>query len=250
MLDVRRSALLPLLALLLLVIPSWAQVSQSRYLYTAPDPAAAGGIAGKIAVPVAPLVAVLATPSDDPARVYRGGVHVEEGRSFRFTGLPVGKYDLVVVFADAVYEGLTLNRGDVTTLTPTDRQSMEKILVGTEPFYNRKVIHRLEGLTGTMTGRARGFCTFVRTKSALGFIDGVRYPEHRRSFKLVLFEDVGPGWQVAKTRELFVIQVPPNGSQDEVRHVYRRVLGGIRVTDAVKELGELNLSAETPQPER
>jgi len=218
------------------------QVGQSKYLYTKPDASAGGGIKGTITRPQIPLSAVFALPPDEPRFVYKGTVtRGAAGSGFVFTGLQTARYDLLLVFDNAFYEGLTLNRGD-DTLTPEDQRLIRKIIMKSEPFSNRKEIHRMLGKTGKMTGKARCMCTFVRTDRAMGFIDGKWYRDHRRSFKLVLVEDVGPAWQVVKTREIYVTQIKPASGKDVIRHVYRPYLGRIRVTDKMKDLGKINLS--------
>ena len=217
------------------------QVGQSKYLYTKPDASAGGGIKGTITRPQMPITAVFALPPDEPRFVYKGTVTGGEGRDFVFAGLQAARYDLLLVFDNAFYEGLTLNRGD-DTLTSEDQQLIRKIIMKSEPFFNRKEVHRMLGKTGKMTGKARCMCTFVRTKSAMGFYDGKWYPDHRRSFKLVLVEDVGPAWQVVKTREIYVTQIKPASGKDVIRHVYKPYLGRIRVTDKMKDLGKIDLS--------
>ncbi len=229
-------------ALLLLALasaPARAQVGQSKYLYTAPDPAASGGLRGTVPASEAGLAAVLALPPDEPRFVYKATL---SGPSFAFTGLPARKYDLVVVCGDAVYEGLNLHR-EASTLTPADTAAIGTIIDKTEPFFNEKTIHRVLGKTGKMEGQARAFCTFLRSKSALGFFDGKEYTDHRRSLKLVLLEDVGPSWQVARTREIFVLQVKPGTGH--IRHVYAPGLGGIRVVDSVKDMGVVKFDGQT-----
>jgi hypothetical protein len=238
-----RTAGFTLLTALALTHAAMGQVSQSRYLYTAPDPGAAGGLRGEIVRPADPVVAVLATPADDPAKVYKASLSGIRSNVFAFVGLPVARYDLMVVCIEAFYEGLTLCRQD-DALTAKDAKAIQTILDKSEPFYNRKIVHRLAGTTGNMEGAARCVCTFLRTKGALGFIDGLNYPEHRRSFKLVLLEDVGPAWQIVRTRELYVTQVPLGSGRDTVPHAYCAKLGGIRVTDSVKDLGHLDLQSK------
>ena len=34
-------------------------------------------------------------------------------------------------------------------------------------------------------------------------------PDFRRTFKLVLLKDVGPGWQIARARDLYPVWVDP-----------------------------------------
>jgi hypothetical protein len=47
-----------------------------------------------------------------------------------------------------------------------------------------------------------------------------------------------------RTREIYVTQVTPGTGHDLIRHQYRPHLSGIRVTDAVKDLGRLDLADE------
>ena len=217
-----------------------AQVSTGKHLYTKPDRSAAGGIKATIAQPASRLVEAFAMPAAEPGNVYRAHVTGSDRSGFVFTGLPVGRYDLLLVFADAFYEGLTLSRRG-SDLSEEDHRAIENIINKSEPYYLEKTIHRLEGRVGD-AGKARCICTFFRKKASVGFVDGKTYPDHRRSLKLVLLEHVGPGWQVAKTREVHTVMVKP-GTGD-LKHRHRKALAGIRVLDKMKDLGEINL-AET-----
>lgn len=216
-----------------------AQVGTSKHLYTEPDPNAAGGIRSAITGVPKPLDAVFAIPPDEPLLVYKGTVTGLEKQAFEFRGLPVSRYDLVLVFDDTVYEGLRLTRGD-DALTRNDMASITNIVMRSEPYFNEKTIHRLAGTTGHMEGHARAFCTFLRSLTSTGFSDGKPYHDHRRSLKLALLEQVGPGWQVADTREIYVKMVKPGTGH--VAHVYARNLGRIRVVDSVKDLGVIDLA--------
>lgn len=224
----------------LCVATARAQVATGIRLYTAPDPDAGGGIRASIATPANDVRAVFALPPNAPGRLYKGSV-LDGGRGFEFRGLPAAMYDLLVVFANQWVEGLTLQRGE-GSLTNEDREGIRDIIKRSEPFYNEKVVHRVDGTTGHMTGRARALCTFLRSKKSIGFIDGVWRHEHRRSFKLVLLEHVGPGWQIERTREIFTVMVKPGSGM--APHSFSDVLGRIRVTDSVRDLGELDLDGQ------
>ena len=63
--------------------------------------------------------------------------------------------------------------------------------------------------------------------------------EFRRTFKLVMLKDVGPGWQIVRTRDLYPIWTPPAGARPS--HHYSRDLSRIRVADRIKQLGPLQL---------
>src|SRR4051812_37296932 len=129
-------------------------------LYTKPDPANSGGLKGQIPKMPLPIEEILALPAENPEEVYEGEVTGPKRDAFQFKGLPVGKYDLVVIYPDAFYEGLQLNR-DASTLTPDDLKKIDGSIQKSEPFFTKKFIRRLEGETGRASG-ARGICTYYR----------------------------------------------------------------------------------------
>jgi hypothetical protein len=191
-------------------------------LYTEIDPTSQGGITGEITHPAAAIVQILAIPPDEPRCVYKGDV---TGTRFSFRGLPMRKYDLVVIYDNSFYEGLNLNRGS-NTLTAADHTKIETTIKKCEPYFTDKVIHRVEGNTGR-GNQARCICTFRREDKG----------QVRRTFKVLMLQDVGPGWQIVRARDLYPLWTP-NGKPV---HTYRPRLGGIRVTDHVTDLGTINL---------
>lgn len=217
-------------------------------LYTEPDPSAGGGIKGEIVNPMKPLAAAFAVPPDEPQLVYKATIAGENNRAFSFSGLPMAKYDLLVVFDDVFYEGLTLRRIEQDTLTPSDRKLIEQIILKSEPFYDKKTLHRMEGETGKMTGKARCVATLRRTRFSVDYNwwggkntgDVGMYTDHRQTTKLFLLEDVGPAWQVTRSREIFTAMIKPD--KPTIKCVNAMQLGGIRVTDKVKDLGKLDLT--------
>jgi len=217
----------------------YAEVYTGKYLYTAPDPSAQGGIKGQVIRPSEPIQLILAIPPDNPTNVFRGTISGEKKNEFSFAGLPPSKYDLIIIFDSNVYEGLNLHRGE-NSLTANDKNSIQQAINKAEKFYTRKVIHRVEGETGKMTGIARAFCTFLREKESL---DNrlVSYSDWRRHFMLVTLNDVGPGWQIIANRDLGGTFVKPDKGTIPVN--YRKYLGNIRVTDKLVDMGEIDLSA-------
>jgi len=226
---------------LLLGAAAWAtEEIEHKRLYTAPDPAAGGGIEGRIERPAAPIRQILAVAPLRPENVYRGEVTGSDRRSFRFAGLPMDRYDLLVIYEDHVYEGLRLQRGE-GTLTATDRQQVEDIIQRSEPFFDIKVIHRLDGETGR-GGKARAFCTFACSRNAEMYVGPVIRQGMRRTHKLVMLQQVGPGWQVERMRDLYPIWI----EQDEAArlrpaHHFNPALSGIRVTGESRNIGSLSL---------
>ena len=214
------------------VLLSHGACAERDRLYSKLDPSAAGGIRGEIVSPRSPILEVLAIPPDEPRLVYRTTVGGPNRRQFNISGLPMRKYDLVIVFEDRFYEGLRLQRGE-STLTREDRAGIEETVQASEPFFTRKVVHRVEGETGR-GNFARCICTFLRDRPSAG---GTGY---RRTFKLIMLKDVGPGWQFVRARDLYPVYVDPAFAQP--RHQHTDALTGIRVTDYIKELGELRLT--------
>jgi hypothetical protein len=231
-----------LLALLVFAATAIAQNSPERTrLYTKPDPANAGGIKGRIAKPELPIEEILAIQTDNPEEVYEGEISGPKRDTFQFKGLPVGKYDLVVIYPAAFYEGLQLSR-DASTLTPDDLKNIDASIQKSEPFFTKKIIHRVEGATGRASN-ARCICTYFREKGSELLMEKFEgksnRPDFRRTFKLVLLKDVGPGWQIARARDLYPVWVKPNTALPQ--HHFSAALGQIRVADQLKDLGDLSL---------
>lgn len=214
---------------------------QSTRLYTPPDPSAAGGIQAVLAMPRGALVGVYAMPTHDFKQVYRGNI-TDEGRGFRFTGLPVGKYDLLLQYADGFDEGFTLSRVD-DQLTARDRESIAAAIRRAVAFFDTKAIHRVAGVPGP-DGEARCVLQELRTRKILAQSAEELTGYQIRSFKLAVLREVGAvGWQLVETRELVRTEVAPGDPRGILEHRYCPALGGIRVTDAVKDLGTLRLES-------
>lgn len=220
-----------------LLTASRSVAAEERHrLYTKPDPEFSGGIEGRIVNPGDPIEQILAIPPDEPRLVYKGTVYGSDRCDFRFSGLPMRKYDLVVIYKNCFFEGLWLQREE-NTLTPDDIAKIKKSIDKCEPFFTAKIIHRLEGTTG-LGNTARCICTFVRENKS-STLAGGGGSGYRRTFKVVLLKDVGPGWQITRTRDLYPIWTPPKNARP--KHIYSRKLSRVRVSDRVKKLDSINL---------
>ncbi|TAN36898.1 MAG: hypothetical protein EPN23_07205 [Verrucomicrobia bacterium] len=213
---------------------------QSSRLYTPPDPSATGGLRGRVPASSEKLVDAFAIPSGELMRVYKAKLSAD-GHAFEFPNLPTAKYDLLLVGPNAFYEGLCLDRA-ASTLTPNDLRSITAILNKSEPFYELKKIHRCEGHTGA-AGNAHCVLQEVRARP-ITFQDATVHAEYQvRAIKLVLFEDVGPNWQLVTTREIIRQEVViAHEHPGLLPHVYcPGQLSGLRVVDSVKDLGVVEL---------
>lgn len=212
--------------------------SVSEGAYTRPDSAASGGIRGKISKVSKPLVFAFAIPPSKPTSVYKATI-LSNGREFLFSGLPVNKYDLLLVCRDKFYEGLQLTM-QANSLTARDLALIESTVTKSNPFFNLKKIHRCQGGTGR-EAKARAVLQEVRSL-AITYVSGdVRSDIQIRSFKLIMMEDVGKiGWQMVSSREILRDEVGgPN--KGILPHVYMPSLSGIRVVDSIKDIGLIKL---------
>lgn len=236
--------ILKALLLLLLVISTTAlePVGERTRLYTVPDPACPGGLKGRIVQPELPIEQILAIPAANPEYVYMGEVSGAKRDSFQFKGLPVGKYDMVVIYDNSFYEGFQLIHGK-NTLTGEDLKKIDAMIQKSEPFFTKKIIHRLEGETGT-GNQARCICTFVREKGSELLLEryngAAKRDDFRRTFKLVTLKDVGPGWQVVRARDLYPVWMDPKHQLPA--HHFSAQLTEIRVADELKDVGDLDLN--------
>lgn len=232
-----------LLIATVLSLPARAGTGERTRLYTDPDPDSPGGIEGRVAHPAKKLMQVLAIPPDAPEKVYKGEITGPDKQGFKFSGLPMRRYDLILIYDDDIYEGLQLKRGE-STLTAEDLELIDRIIQKSEPFFTRKTIHRVMGETGN-GNMARCICTFLRDKKSTAYMDKEqaalsRSGAFRRDFKLVLLKDVGPGWQITRTRSLYPIWDHQKRDRAPAHH-YSEALSRIRVADGVKKVGELDL---------
>ena len=213
----------------------YSKTRVSANLYTRPDPYANGGIRGRIAQAPSEVLGVLAMPQRFPnvsaLDDIEGGGSAKNARNinkdmtnqvylatlgaenvFTLYGLPPGKYDLFVLCENCFYEGLLLSRED-HTLTEQDTKAIREKIKESNPFFNVKIQHRIEGQSGTF-GKARVLEQEVRTLPVTLQSAEVLSNIQIRSIKLCLMESVGsPGlgvhWEMKKTREITRQEVGP-----------------------------------------
>lgn len=211
-------------------------------LYKKSDPGNTGGLKGSIGSPSLPIEEILAVCTDDVEQVYEGEIGGVQRNEFQFRGLPVGKYDLFVIYAAEFYEGMRLNR-EAGALLPGDVTKIDATIQKSEPFFTKKIIHRVEGETGRGQA-ARAVCTYVRDKGPDGTSEQIEgnnsRPEGRRTFKLVLLKDVGPGWQIVRARDLYPVWIHPKAALPA--HKFSAALQQMRVADQMKDIGVIDLS--------
>jgi hypothetical protein len=213
---------------------------KSLRLYTPPDPSASGGLH---LVSSLPLEFAFAIPESNQEHVYKATLGPDH-KQVSFANIPVSMYDLLLVAKDHFYEGISLNR-DESSLSAEDLASIEEIFSRSVPFMDVKRTEAVKGTPGD-GGRATALVQWMRIGgNLLNQNDDLMVGHSIRSLRLAFLADVGPGWQVTGTRELIRTDVFPAMIKGFLGVTYVDNLNGIRVTDSVKDIGTVDLSAGT-----
>ena len=215
-------------ALLLLATTSLAD--QGR-IYTKPDPASAGGIAGSADTELTHALAI----DHERARVYHAELSGAE-KAFRFEHLPVGKYDLVLVAKNrTVYEGLALGDSSPNP-SPVSSKNLATRIAVADSFFNRHAVHR----TGFEGDRALAFVERIRDRLILKQ-SGEKLDSNLRRLEIIELEQAADDWQMVTTRHIYREEEPVEKSPGFLRHFRISGLGNIRVVGSVKQLGTVTL---------
>jgi len=249
----------------------YSKTHVSINLYSKTDPEATGGIKGVIEKAPSEVLGVIAMPQKFPTvsslEDIEGGTADKNARNvnkdmtnqvylaalsdnnaFSFNGLPPGKYDLFVLCENCFYEGLLLTREE-QTLNAADTKSIKAKITESNPFFNVKEQHRIEGQSGSY-GKARVIEQEVRTLPVTLQSAEVLKHIQIRSIKLCLMESVGTSklgthWEMKKTREITRQEVGPPDTKGVIPGYFSKALQGIRVSTSVKDIGSITLKSDT-----
>jgi hypothetical protein len=174
------------------------------------------------------------------------GKPIDDGKGVIFWNLPIDRYDIVVIDAEAmkIHEGILLMRdGD-------PQQPLAKYLTevegslgprtdrigGWEGFFDQKEFDRLE----TNGVRAGVFLQQMRLGKALAE-SGAVLKGCIHSIDVVWVERAkveGAGWQVVSRQQLYRDEIP---ARTFFTHAYVEELAGIRIGTKPKEIGPIKL---------
>ena len=161
-------------------------------LYTAANPSNSGGISGSISKGEIKCAMAI---DHDRKRVYRNEC---KGPSFSFTGMAVGKYDLILITTDnKVYEGLALGDESVSTLSPISQENIRKRVAKADEFFNRSIPHRI-GVDGD---RAYAFVERIRDRTVLKQ-SGEKMDAEIRRLEVIQFHQATDDWQMIESRHV------------------------------------------------
>lgn len=222
-------------SLILFATPSACRADVQR-IYTVPNPSDAGGIEGRVDVVLGFAIAL----NHDRTRSYLGTLS-EGGKAFRFSNLPTGKYDLVLLAKDRVaYEGLELGDAEFSTLPPQSLKNLEDRVEKSDKFYNRYKIHRVKLDADGV--HAYGFIERIRDRNILKQ-SGEKLDANLRRFEVITFEKATDTWQLREARHLYREGEPIENAPPFFRDRFVPELGNLRIVDSVKALGSVKLPA-------
>lgn len=227
-----RKTLMLLATVLLAVLPLPARADGPGRIYTKPVAGDTGVITAKVTG--AELTHAIAVERDR-TRVFLGTLDAA-GTTIRFENLPVGRYDLVLVTKDKrLIEGLAL--GAAVDL-PADRAAhLAAGVAKADTFFNRHKQHR----AGVEGGVALVLVERVRDSTILRG-SGEQLDANLRRFEIIELRAADDEWQMARTRHLFRGEFPRAKDETYFVHSYLPALGGLRVTAAPRDLGNIDLT--------
>jgi hypothetical protein len=220
--------------LLFLFIVAAAATAQTTGLYTKPDPAAQGGLTAKVDQALSHAIAL----HRDHAQCYRAELS-DGGKALRFTGMPTGKYDLILITrGGSVYEGVFL--GDAAeSVQGASRRNLDERIAKADTFFNKAHLHRF----GVSDGGDKlwAFIERMRDKEILRQ-SGEKLNSNLRRFEVVEFTKSADTWTQVNSRHLYREEEPIGEGMAFSSHHFVPTLGNIRVIDSVKDLGSIALA--------
>ena len=231
-LNLRGLLFSPLLAAFAIGAAGSTAVAQTTHLYTASHADAQGGISGHVDQEVTHALAL----EHDRVSCYKADLS-DGGKGFRFSGLPIGKYDLIFVTrSGTVYEGVLL--GEEPKLTGVSMKGLQDRVVKADTFFNKAKIQRFGSINNGETIIA--FVERGRDKQILKQSGEVLNSNLRR-LEVMDLERATDDWQMMTTRHIYREEATIGAGMDFFKHKYVPELGNVRVIDSVKDLGVVTL---------
>ena len=220
-----------LFSLLTIILPL-AHADGPGRIYTKPLTTDTGTITAKLKGAV--LTHALAVERDR-TRVYLAALDAD-GAGLRFSNLPVGRFDLVLVTKDnRVFEGLALG---TEVALPEDRaKHLEAGVTKADSFFNRRVRHR----SGVTDGVALVLVERIRDDPILRG-SGEELNAGLRRLELIELHEADDEWQMLRTRHLYREETPRQKAIPFLTHRHLPALGGLRVAGTTRDLGSLDLT--------
>ena len=210
-----------------------AASGQTTVLYTKPVAGASGGLSGKVDAELTHAIAL----NRDYVQCFKGELS-DGGKSFRISGLPTGKYDLICVTKSGIiFEGVELGE-DGSKLPPDSMKHAETRITKADTFFPKVKIHRL----GLIDGGEKMMLFVERTRDTFIFRqDGTQLKSNLRRIEVVELIKAKDDWQMLNTRHIYREEAPLVENMAFFSHKFAPELGNVRVIDSVKDLGSISL---------
>lgn len=219
-----------LLALLALAASAFAQTT---VLYTKPAAGASGAISGKVDTELTHAIAL----NRDYTQCFRGDLS-DGGKSFRISGLPTGKYDLICVTKGGqIFEGVELGE-DGSKLPPDSVKHFEARIKKADTFFPKAKIHRF----GLIEGGEKMMLFVERLRDTLILRQsGEKLESNLRRIEVVELIKAKDDWQMLNTRHIYREEAPMVPNMPFFTHKFLPEFSGVRVIDSAKDLGSISL---------
>jgi hypothetical protein len=194
---------------------------------------ATGGIAARVDQELTHAIAL----NRDRVQCFRGDLS-DGGKAFRIGGLPIGKYDLILVTkSGTIYEGIDLG-ADASRLPAISKQNTETRIGKADTFFNKVKILR----NGLIEDGEKQLLLVerLRDKEILKQSGEVLKANLRR-LEVVELIKAADDWQFLNTRHVYREEAPVGPGMVFFADKYVAGLGNVRVIDSVKDLGTLAL---------
>lgn len=223
-----------LIPLGLFAFASLADADGPGRIYTKPAAADQGVLTGRVTGgKLSHAIAV----ERDRKRVFLAELDGDKTR-FRFPGLPVGRYDVVLVTDDGrLLEGLAL--GNEPSPDDESAGNATRRVAEADSFFNRHKTHR----AGVADGVVLAFVERIRDREILRG-SGERVNACLRRLEIMEMREAAGDWQTTGTRHLLREEIPLEPSPAFLRHRFVSALGGIRMVDSARDLGIIGLNKE------
>ncbi len=223
---------LALLVSFLLFLPG-ILTAQTTNLYTKPRADASGGLTGHVNLELTHAIAL----EHDRVSCYKAELS-DGGKGFHFTGLPIGKYDLIFITkSGAVYEGIALGE-DGDKLSGVPLKHLEERVAKADNFFNKTKIERFG-----LVDNGEKILAFVERLAARQVLrqSGAALGSNLRRFEVIDLTKAGDDWQMMTNRHLFREEAPLDPNMDFFKHQYLPQIGNVRVVESPKDLGTITL---------
>lgn len=220
--------------LTLLATLAGALAENTKNFYQHPVPGANGGLSGTVDQPVTHALAL----NRDHVSCYKGEISAD-GKSFKLTGLPTGKYDLIFVTkTNQVHEGLDLGAQNMK-LTGIVLKHLEERVSLADNFFNKAHLHRYA--ISEDGEKLFGFIERIRDRPTLTQ-GGETMKVNLRRFDVTEFAKAQDDWMMVNARHVYREETTQIPNMPFAPHFFNAKLGNFRVIDSNKDLGSLKLA--------